>query len=307
MSTQESLTLEDIPGLGPVRRQALAQAGIQNLETLLKTRVAELAAVRGIGLWQARKIREYLRQRGLVLAEDENGSVVLANARTPAEVETVAEAVKAIEETAAREIEVEEEVEMLVHALEEARAGLAGPDGKPMQAPGASAPQAAAPEEADELEEEPAAAAPESEPGAAAEAETAGPFEEEQGEEEEGEEEELEAEGRRSWQEEIRGQRERLPETALGLMEAIRQAAVTRQLTRQVTRLLITAGEFATESRELSPRKQRRASEALSEVEQALQRAVQKRAFRPADQKDLADRIRRRRKELEKLLEAAGE
>ena len=80
-----------------------------------------------------------------------------------------------------------------------------------------------------------------------------------------------------------------------------------RQLTRQVTRLLITAGEFATEDRELSPGKQRKASQVLAQVEQALQRAVEKRAFRPADQKELAERIRRRRKELEKLLEPAGE
>lgn len=297
MSTHETLSLEDIPGLGPVRRQALAEAGIQNLEALLRTRVAELASIRGIGIWQARKIREYLRQRGLVLAEDQDGSVVLANARTPAEVETVAQAVQAIEETAAREAEVEEEVELLVHALEEARSELADAESGPPSADDGAAP---ADEEPGETAEEPVGS--DEEPVKAAEsAET---------DEEDGltlDEEEAEEEARQTWQEEIRAQRERLPETALTLMEAIRQAAVTRQLTRQVTRLLITAGEFAADSHELSPRKQRRASEALAQVEQALQRAVEKRAFRPADQKDLADRIRRRRKELEKLLEGSDE
>lgn len=269
MSAADGLSLDEIPGLGPVRRQALAAAGIQDLQTLLRTKVAELAAVRGIGVWQARRIHEYLRQHGMTLSEDtEKGVVVVANARSKADAQAVAEAMTAMEETAAHEAEVEEEVELLVHALEEARAGSPGVDG------------AAAP--AEPLRQE---------------ASEAGPGEAD-------DESETEKPG---WQEEILSQRERLPESALNLMEAIRQAAVTRQLTRQVTRLLITAGEFATENRELSPGKQRKASQALAQVEQALQRAVEKRAFRPAEQKELAERIRRRRKELEKLLEPAGE
>jgi hypothetical protein len=270
MSAADGLSLDEIPGLGPVRRQALAAAGIQDLHTLLRTKVAELAAVRGIGVWQARRIHEYLRQHGMTLSEDtEKGVVVLSNARSPKDAQAVAEAMTAMEETAAHEAEVEEEVELLVHALEEARAGATGADG------------ATEGEKAEQGEAEPNE--PEAEPAPIEESESDKP----------------------GWQEEILSQRERLPESALNLMEAIRQAAVTRQLTRQVTRLLITAGEFATENRELSPGKQRKASQALAQVEQALQRAVEKRAFRPAEQKELAERIRRRRKELEKLLEQA--
>lgn len=266
MSAADGLSLDEIPGLGPVRRQALAAAGIQDLQTLLRTKVAELASVRGIGVWQARRIHEYLRQHGMTLSEDtEKGVVVVSNARSRADAQAVAEAMTAMEETAVHEAEVEEEVELLVHALEEARAGAPGADGA------TAGPDEAAEPAPEESEEEP------------------------------------EAEQKPGWQEEILSQRERLPESALNLMEAIRQAAVTRQLTRQVTRLLITAGEFAAEDRALSPGKQRKASQALAQVEQALQRAVEKRAFRPAEQKELAERIRRRRKELEKLLEPAGE
>jgi hypothetical protein len=254
------LNLSDIPGLGPVRRQALSEAGVQDLPGLLSMKVAELAAVRGVGLWQARKIREFLRQRGLVLTEDEDGSggIVVSNARSVSDVQAVASAVIAMEEQAAREAEVEEEVELLVAAME-AR----------------------------------------SQDGAA-------PGEEERSQEEQEEAGEADAEGDSDWAEEIRAQRERLPEAALALMEAIRQAAVTRQLTRQVTRFLITAGEFATDEHPLKEAQQKRISEALGQVEQALQRAIQKRAFRPAEQRDLADRIRRRRKDLEKLLDTGS-
>lgn len=289
MSENVELTLADIPGLGPVRRQALAEAGIQDLQALLRTKVAELAEIRGIGLWQARRIREFLRHRGLILSEEEDGSLTVAGARSPADVEAMAQAISAMEETAAREAEVEEEVQVLVHALEEVRSGmLVLPDGTPAAdgtTPAAEAPgQDEAPEEAPDEDEE--------------ERPSAGASEEEEDEDEE-EDEEV------HWDEEIQSQRERLPETALTLMEAIRQAAVARQLTRQITRLLITTGEFASSERELTPRQQQRASEALAQVDQALQRALEKRAFKPSEQKDLADRVRRRRKELERLLEAS--
>lgn len=284
MSEQEQLSLADIPGLGPVRRQALAEAGIRDLQDLLNTKVVELAAVRGIGLWQARRIREHLRQRGLILSEEEDGSVIVAEVRSPADVQAMAEAMSVMEETAAREAEVEEEVELLTQALEEARAAtLILPDGQPVSRNGGEPGAAESGAVSDEDEDEAAAS--------------------DRDEADDDNEDDQDEETETDWADAIREQRERLPETALTLMEAIRQAAVARQLTRQITRLLITAGEFAADERHLSEAQQRRASDALSQVEQALQRAVEKRAFRPSEQKDLADRIRRRRKQLEKLLD----
>jgi hypothetical protein len=264
MSANEQMSLSDIPGLGPVRRQALAEAGVEDLQGLLAMKVAELAAVRGVGIWQARKIREHLRQRGLVLTEDEDGTggVVVANARSMSDVQAVADAVIAMEEQAAREAEVEEEVQLLVAAME-----------------------------ARDQEPEPPAA--DADTDAVSELE-----DDEDAEEGEG------GEGGSDWNEQIRARRERLPEAALALMEAIRQAAVARQLTRQITRFLITAGEVGGDDRELKAKEQRGISQALEQVEQALERATQKGAFRPTDQRDLADRIRRRRKDLERLLDS---
>jgi len=270
MSDPNTLTLADVPGLGPVRREALAQAGISDLQGLLAMKVAELAAIRGIGLWQARKIREFLKQRGLVLSEDEEtGGVLVSNARFRADVEAVADAMLAMEEQAAREAEVEEEVQLLVAAMGEREARAeAEADGE-------------GPSHTDEtvVEEE------FDDAGEAGDAAEAG-----------------EAEGP-DWSETIRAQRERLPEVALSLMDAIRQAAVTRQLTRQITRLLIAAGELDPQGPPLPEERRRKASAALAQVEAALQRAIERRSFRVTDQKDLADRIRRRRKELERLLE----
>src|SRR5205807_8503541 len=97
----------------------------------------------------------------------------------------------------------------------------------------------------------------------------------------------------------LQSRREQLPDSALQLIEAIRQAAVTRQLTRQLTRLLIIAGEFAAGAAELPDASQREASEILGRAERMLERAIQRQAFSPGEQKDLAARIRRRRKELE--------
>src|SRR5688500_13647911 len=180
MSTPESFGLDDIPGLGPVRRQALAEAGIQDLQDLLRTKVAQLAAVRGIGVWQARRIREHLRQRGLVISEEEEG-VIVAHARTPAEVAAMAQAMNAMEETAAQEAAVEEEVELLVHALEAARSGVVlGPNGDAAH-PSDPAESAPAPKREDDDEDE------------------------------------LAEDPSPDWSEAIRGQREQLPETALAL------------------------------------------------------------------------------------------
>ena len=100
----------------------------------------------------------------------------------------------------------------------------------------------------------------------------------------------------------LRARRERLPEVALTLIEAIRQAAVSKQLTRQVTRLLITSGEFASGAPK-SGDKLQEAVEALAQAEELLQRAVEKEAFTAKAQKELAERIRKRRKSLDRLLE----
>src|SRR4028119_429194 len=103
MNPPDNLGLSDIPGLGPVRRTALAEAGIDDLQGLLAMRVAQLAAIRGVGIWQARKIQEFLRQRGLSLevegeGEETESAVVVAHARTAADVDAVAGAVIAIQE-----------------------------------------------------------------------------------------------------------------------------------------------------------------------------------------------------------------
>jgi hypothetical protein len=103
--------------------------------------------------------------------------------------------------------------------------------------------------------------------------------------------------------EEIQTRRERLPEAALTLIEAIRQAAVSKQLTRQVTRLLITSGEFSSVARPEGTAQLRAAAEALAQAEELLQRALEKEAFSEKAQKELADRIRKRRKSLDRLLE----
>ena len=80
------------------------------------------------------------------------------------------------------------------------------------------------------------------------------------------------------------------------------QSAVSQQLTRQITRLLIIAGEFLSESREVKPRAKDKALITLARTEDLLQQAIASRTFSPDDQKELARRIRRRRKELEALL-----
>ncbi|HTE19819.1 MAG TPA: helix-hairpin-helix domain-containing protein [Armatimonadota bacterium] len=308
MNAPDTLDLSDIPGLGPVRRTALAEAGIENLQGLLAMKVAQLAAIRGVGIWQARKIQEFLRQRGLSLevegpdteGEGADTSVVVAHARTPGDVEAVAEAVLAIQEQAQREVQVREEVERVVEAIENARqeSGVESPGGiivvgERSASAGADGTVAASTD-----------AAPNGSPAVAEEGSSVDEQEDEQPGAESPDES---ASDDQQWQEEIRAQRERLPEAALTLMEAIRQAAVAKQLTRQLTRLLITAGEFASTSRPISDAQRGKATEILAGVEQSLQRAVEKQSFRPNDQRDLADRIRKRRKELEAILEDTEE
>lgn len=322
MDTPHRLDLADIPGLGPVRRDALAEAGVVDLPGLLAMKVSELAAVRGIGLWQARKIREFLRQRGL-LVEDGTGEVapiVIHQPETVEEAEAVAEVVAVMEAQADAEARVEAAVELLAEALE----AVQGEDGGSVQESELSAP-------VDKPESRPeeglAVGAEEVEPDLAADASDTSPREEadetEEPEEPEAAEEPEEAHGdlepeelaeveatgelheatTRELMEEIQARRERLPEAALTLIEAIRQAAVSKQLTRQVTRLLITSGEFASVARPEGTAQLRAAAEALAQAEELLQRALEKEAFSEKAQKELADRIRKRRKSLDRLLE----
>ncbi len=265
-------SLADIPGLGPARRTALERAGIADLERLLAMKVEELAAVQGIGMWQARKIREYLRQAGLLVeaaGPDGQPVVVLRAPETPAEAEVITETVEILEAQAAVQSQLETEIEALSEAVAEA--------------------QEEATETTDLVEAQPEdQPAPES--GAGAGGDEVTPPEPES------------ASDSGEWREQIRAQREQLPECALSLMEAIRQAAVSQQLTRQITRLLIIAGEFLDEGREFPPETQEKVQSALARAERMMSEAIESRAFAPADQKDLARRLRRRRKELEALL-----
>jgi hypothetical protein len=286
MSTFDDLDLSQIPGLGPVRRQALAEVGIEDLQGLLRMKLEELAAVRGVGIWQARRIREFLRQRGILVEAEESG-VLTVHSHSPAEAEAVAVAAAVLEEQAAHEAQVEAEVEMLADAVQEAEARQVRGGNEPEAPARLIMPETApedngkksrsgkrkdAPEPAAEAEQHPVEAG---EPAAEAP--------------------ELSVA-------QVRAQRERLPETAVALMEAIRAAAVSRRLTRQLTLFLIVAGEFTAEGRKVSPEQLARTRGAMEDVERELQRAVERERFSPRDQQDLADRIRKHRKALEKLL-----
>ena len=311
MGTNHRLELADIPGLGPVRRDALAEVGVIDLPGLLAMKVSELAAVRGIGVWQARKVREFLRQKGLLIedgraetAADDAAPIVIHQPETPEQAEAIAEVMAVIEAQAEAEARVEAEVELLTEALEAAH----GEDGGSVQDTEMSASSeetqsdaeqeleiAADATDADAPEDEPAAedesaeeAASDLEPEELAEVEATG---------------ELTGASARELLQDIQARRERLPEVALSLIEAIRQAAVNKQLTRQVTRLLITAGEFSSLARPEGARQLGAAAEALAQAEELLQRALEKEAFSEKAQKELADRIRKRRKSLDRLLE----
>lgn len=328
--SNEELNLGDIPGLGPVRRAALAEAGIHDLQGLLRLKVAELAAIRGVGHWQARKIAEFLRQRGLVLEMEIPGgepAMVVVAPSTPDERAVVAEAMDTLATQAAIEAQLEAEVAQLEQAViaeQDSETGTALADEESAVVDASTAAPAdyeqavreviarAAEGEASTISLAPdsqngATAAPGGEPPVDGEAEAVV----EETEEAAGAAEEPVAaadgdapdEAAEDWQARIREQREQLPEAALELMEAIRAAAVDKQLTRQITRLLITAGEFVNDARPRSDKQRQAASEALDQAEEALRRAIEKQAFSPRQQKELADRIRRRRKQLEQVLE----
>ena len=56
--------------------------------------------------------------------------------------------------------------------------------------------------------------------------------------------------------------------------KAIRQAAISRQLTRQITRLLITSGEFLSEGRGIPVERCKQAQRVLARADRAMQRAM---------------------------------
>lgn len=294
MSENQEVGLADVPGLGPVRREALAEAGVTDLAGLLAMKVTELAAVRGIGIWQARKVREYLRQEGLLVeaaqtTEPEADQPIIIHApETAAEAMVVAEVVAVMEAQAEAEAQVEAEVELLSEALEAADVDTESDDV-----------ETETEAESDNLEPE-RETAEETEPESESEDEAEV---EDEADAETDDDEEAEDEGEADSREELGARRERLPEVALTLIEAIRQAAVSKQLTRQITRLLITSGEFVSESRTLSPEATQAAADALGQAEALLQRALEKEAFSEKEQRELADRIRKRRKALDRLLE----
>jgi hypothetical protein len=312
MDTRHDLDLADIPGLGPVRRDALAEAGVVDLKDLLALKVTELAAVRGIGLWQARKIREYLRQKGLLVenghteAAAEDAPLVIHEPETPEQAEAVVEVIAVIEAHAEVEARVEAEVELLTEALEAAQEEDGGSVQETLE--GASAEEATAEAAEVGMEEQELEIAAYATDAEVPDEEPDGEEAPEESELEPAELAELEATGAEpevsagELFQDLQERRERLPDVALALIETIRQAAVNKQLTRQVTRLLITAGEFST-GRGGSSKQLAAATEALAQTEELLQRALEKEAFSEKAQKELADRIRKRRKSLDRLLE----
>ncbi len=316
------LDLSAIPGLGPARRAALAAAGVQDLRGLLAMRVAELAAIRGIGIWQARRIREFLRQRGLLveLEEEDGSTVMLVQPHTTAEARVVNDIVHALEVQAETEAQLQQEVEQLSEAVASVHGDGTTRDGNgatavkiPVHREGADAP--AGDIAGDTTSGDPAGTALPEE-GEAAQPEEwthpeAGPLgaanrddDEEDDEDADDEDDELPAGDVTGAREALRAQRDQLPDVALVLMDAIRQAAVTKQLTRQITRLLITSGEFVSAQRPLNAEAYLRAQTLVADAERLLHRAVEKATFDQDAQKELASRLRKRRKELEALLES---
>ena len=282
--SQQDLDLSTIPGLGPVRRKALEAAGINDLQGLLALKVAELAEIRGIGLWQARKIREFLRQRGLLADEEDSSSGVIHvhPPHTPAEVQAVAAAAQALEQQAEREAATEAEVARLAEVVAEAMHTSEGDGAEPdperalLQEQGEVIQQASPAKEADVS----------SRNGKGSERAPERDAEEEHG----------------VSRNELAAQRERLPETATALMEAIREAAISRRLPRQITRFLVTASEFLDDSHPVTDEHRTIAREAMIAVDALMNRAIERRRFRPDDQDELADRVRKYRKHLERVL-----
>lgn len=307
MSTDSNIDLAEIPGLGPVRRAALAEAGVGDLRGLLAMKLNELAAVRGVGIWQARKIREFLRQRGLLVedgtAPGEDGPIVVSAPATPEQASIVAEAVHAFEEQAEAEAQVEAEVAVLVEAIEQSEPAPRSPGRSRKRAAAAPVTShaeagSAAPVEAAESETAAQTGAPPADTdGESGEDDAPKPAADATGDDE------VDAEEAAAIRNELGERRERLPESALALVEAIRQAAVSKQLTRQITRLLITAGDFSDDDVRLTLEHRRSAASVLASVEQSLQKALEKESFGKKAQRDLAERVRARRKELERLLQ----
>lgn len=315
MDPNRNLRLADIPGLGPKRRAALREVGIEDLQGLLAMKAAELAAVQGIGQWQAQRIREELRLRGLLIeVEAEDGSPVLvATPHTQQEADLVQAAVSELQHQADVEARMAAEVGLLEDALAGAVAesdprfstdtAPPAPDRTeetqlPMhhsETPNSDTADPACEVAAEIADSDVAGAAPrEPDREAAADAAPdAGPEQAEAPHRKEG----PDREGR------LQDRREQLPETALTLIEAIRQAAIARTLTRQITRLLITTGEFASTERSLTGEQKKAAADAVSATDRALRRAIERREFSLAAQKRLARQIRKRRRELEPHLE----
>jgi hypothetical protein len=101
----------------------------------------------------------------------------------------------------------------------------------------------------------------------------------------------------------IAARREQLPAAVAQLTEAIRNASVAPALARQTTRLLEAADRLAGRQAELSNKRKRRAAILLSGAYTALRDAASGRQFSCKQQSDLADRLRRRRRRLERLLD----
>ena len=276
--------LSTIPGLGPVRRKALEAAGIKDLQGLLALKVAELAEIRGIGLWQARKIREFLRQRGLLADEEEDASGVIHvhPPQTPEEARAVTAAAQALELQAEREAATEAEVARLAEVVAEAMHASEGDAAEPDPERALLKEQGEILQQAS-LAEEPEVASRNGKAGA-------------------GKPDRKEKEEHGVSRDELAAQRERLPETATALMEAIREAAVSRRLARQITRFLVTASEFLDGSHPVTDEHRTIAREAMIAVDTLMNRAVERRRFRPDDQDELADRVRKYRKHLERVL-----
>lgn len=305
MDQQELQSLSSIPGLGPARVAALKAAGVERLDDLLRLKAAELASIRGIGQWQARRITEYLRQRGLALAmEGPDGEVVvrIEEPRTAEEAVIVSEAVRLLQEQEDQENRVERELEELaaVMASEEQTAAerLAGEEAsliEPESAPPGIRGRkrrgraGAVAEPAPAAETSQVTASPDPPPvepaAAGAQAESAPPTEVAE-------------------REAIRQKQAVIPETALALMDAIRAASVEGELPRQLTRLTMVAGEFLDEGRDLSPEVAAAVGAVLEEVRKDLERARKKEAFDRKSQRRLVRRIRAGRSRLEAIYDA---
>ena len=95
---------------------------------------------------------------------------------------------------------------------------------------------------------------------------------------------------------------EQIQAKALDLAQAIRDAAVTRRLSRQLTRLILVAQEVEEQEAEWSLENRREARDCLDQA-QALMAAWQAGgSFRRREQQKLARRLRRRRRALQQLL-----